>query len=82
MAPIISPARAKQPGLNLQAPSLIWQPIGSAENRRWYRSAPPTIRRLRCDPPIAGLIARRSFARSALRRGHGESPLLIRSIAC
>ena len=31
MASIISPARAKQPGLNLQAPSLRWRPIGSAE---------------------------------------------------
>ena len=34
MAPIISPARAKRPGLNLPAPSLIWRPIGSAGNRR------------------------------------------------
>ena len=61
MAPIISPARAKQPGLNLQAPSLIWRPIGSAGNRRWYRSAPrdyptPAIRaadtRLDCSAII------------------------------
>src|SRR5262249_61915458 len=57
MAPIISPERATQPGLNLQASSLISQPIGSVGNRREHRSGPSTLQHQRGVPPIAGSLA-------------------------
>ena len=60
--------------------------FGGRSARPETASRPDPHRRLSdaraCDPPIAGSIARRSFAHSALRRGHGGRLSQKRSIAC